>query len=394
MPHTRKIVVFLCPKSVLYGREGDGYTTPARENPSAACSRFLAFPATTFVVVKFRLDGNEQMNTHTAQIIPLFTKNLQGETVQLCNARDLHTKLQVGKDFSTWITDRIKEYKLIEGEDFHSILGKNEFSPDLGKNDCSPETGVKRGRGRPAKDYCLTIDTAKELAMIENNDQGRAIRKYFIAVEKEARRAGLLATETITPAQQNALQQIIDRLAGGDNRKRPALWSRFNNHFKLGGYKQLPAVKFEEAAAYLEGLSGEYLPKPEPVNALRELPAEPQASPLDAIFSAEVQATRQKFYKWLDACRAQMIKAGIEEPAWPDVDVEQLALAMMGEQIGMMRFQLFIDRHHKLHVSTIPREARITTAEQLPDMIANGGAQVPKALLPKIIEAVAKRMQC
>lgn len=200
--------------------------------------------------------------------------------------------------------------------------------------------------------------------------------------------------QAITTGQQNALQQIVKRIAAGDGKRTVALWSRFNNHFRLGSYKHLNPDLFAEAVTYLEGISGEYLPKPEPVNALRELPAEPQTSPLDAIFSSEVEATRQKFYKWLDACRAQMKKAGIEEPAWPDVDVEQLALAMMCEQIGMMRFQLFIDRHQKLHVSTIPRDARITTAEQLPDMIANGGAQVPKAVLPKIIEAVAKRMQC
>ena len=31
------------------------------------------------------------------------------------------------------------------------------------------------------------MDTAKELAMIENNDKGRKVRKYFIEMEKIAR---------------------------------------------------------------------------------------------------------------------------------------------------------------------------------------------------------------
>ncbi len=33
------------------------------------------------------------------------------------------------------------------------------------------------------KEYYLTIDMAQELCMVENNDIGRKIRKYFIEVE-------------------------------------------------------------------------------------------------------------------------------------------------------------------------------------------------------------------
>ena len=33
--------------------------------------------------------------------------------------------------------------------------------------------------------YYLTIDMSKELCMVENNETGRKIRKYFIEVEKD-----------------------------------------------------------------------------------------------------------------------------------------------------------------------------------------------------------------
>ena len=41
--------------------------------------------------------------------------------------------------------------------------------------------------GRSRKEYALSLDMAKELCMIENNEQGRLFRKYFIEVEKASR---------------------------------------------------------------------------------------------------------------------------------------------------------------------------------------------------------------
>ena len=52
------------------------------------------------------------------QIIAI-TKALIGETsVQTVNARQLHEFLEVGKDFSTWVKDRIDQYSFVENQDF------------------------------------------------------------------------------------------------------------------------------------------------------------------------------------------------------------------------------------------------------------------------------------
>lgn len=87
---------------------------------------------------------------------------------QLVDARELHEKLKSKRDFSNWITDKIQKYDFIENIDFTTILLKS--------------TG-----GRPRTEYALTLDTAKEIAMVENNEEGRKIRRYFIEVEKKAR---------------------------------------------------------------------------------------------------------------------------------------------------------------------------------------------------------------
>ena len=101
------------------------------------------------------------------------------DAVTTVNARKLHAFLGVGKDFSTWIKDRIAKFGFLEGQDYVCIEGFD--SPALGNQS-------RRGGDRRSKDYHLTLDMAKELAMIERTPQGKAARQYFIACEKELRR--------------------------------------------------------------------------------------------------------------------------------------------------------------------------------------------------------------
>ncbi|EOK9890186.1 antA/AntB antirepressor family protein [Escherichia coli] len=117
----------------------------------------------------------------TSQLIPVFNGTISNETTLLVNARDLHTFLDVGKRFASWIVERIAEYGFVENQDFMIISQVRE----------------KIGRGRPAKDYHLTLDTAKELAMVERNEKGRQIRRYFIECEKKLRQSLLPAPMNI-----------------------------------------------------------------------------------------------------------------------------------------------------------------------------------------------------
>jgi len=94
------------------------------------------------------------------------TKNATGQVV--VSARELHQFLGIGKDFTTWFKDRAEKYELQEGVEFSPILGKTS----------------KQG-GRPQTDYALTVETAKELSMVENNDKGKEARRYFIECERK-----------------------------------------------------------------------------------------------------------------------------------------------------------------------------------------------------------------
>ncbi len=127
----------------------------------------------------------------TQQLIPVFNGALGDRQQQLCDAQDLHTFLSVQTRFNDWVARRIEQYGFIEGEDFYSFLSKSEG-------------------GRPSTQYHLTLDTAKELAMVENNDQGRQVRRYFIAMEREARESR--GVSYLSVAQQLAFHRQVPKL--------------------------------------------------------------------------------------------------------------------------------------------------------------------------------------
>ncbi len=60
--------------------------------------------------------------------------------------------------------------------------------------------------------------------------------------------------ETLSPAQQHELQVIVARRAQDSGKLRAEIWSRFDKHFRIARYSQLPASRFEEAKTYLETL--------------------------------------------------------------------------------------------------------------------------------------------
>jgi len=51
-------------------------------------------------------------------LIPLTTQHIGDDAIQTVNARELHAFLEVGKDFSTWISSRIQWYGFVENQDY------------------------------------------------------------------------------------------------------------------------------------------------------------------------------------------------------------------------------------------------------------------------------------
>ncbi|MHC1788978.1 antA/AntB antirepressor family protein [Solidesulfovibrio sp.] len=118
-------------------------------------------------------DAGKLASTPELVYIPVTPGSIAGRAMPTVNARELHAFLEVETKFADWITRRIDEYGFIEDQDYIRTVLKT------GKR--SNVTQI---------DYHLTIDTAKELSMVEKNERGRQARRYFIDCERRTREGG------------------------------------------------------------------------------------------------------------------------------------------------------------------------------------------------------------
>ncbi|HIE8337037.1 TPA: antA/AntB antirepressor family protein [Salmonella enterica] len=168
------------------------------------------------------------------QLIPVFNGTINNESVLLCDARDLHAFLEVGKDFSTWIRTRITEYGFVENQDF-ILLPKNG------------EQKIGRG-GHNRKDYHLALDTAKELAMVERNEQGRQVRRYFIECEKKLH----LQSSTVLAPHRECLPKMVYHHQSKYNPYRAYAWDGEKNVY-VGCYPTVDEAVAAQERFYQNG---------------------------------------------------------------------------------------------------------------------------------------------
>lgn len=171
------------------------------------------------------------------QVPITITTNEQGSSV--VSARELYDFLEVKTKFPDWCK-RMFEYGFEPSKDYIEVYPKNEIN--LG--------------GRPSVDYALTIDTAKEIAMLQRSDKGKAARQYFIECER-------LAKEVVKPKTQiEVLLESVQLLAQQEQRI-----SQLETKFA-----QLEESKNEAVAGLLSAeRSTEPLPEETPRMKIRKL---------------------------------------------------------------------------------------------------------------------------
>ena len=94
------------------------------------------------------------------------TENEKGEPT--VNCRELYKFLEVTDRYSRWF-DRMCEYGFVENRDFTSV---------------KDYTVVNNGAKKELDNHILSLNMAKEIAMLQRNEKCKQVRQYFIEVEK------------------------------------------------------------------------------------------------------------------------------------------------------------------------------------------------------------------
>lgn len=100
------------------------------------------------------------------ELVPVYVTST-GEKVVY--GTELHAKLKPGTVFADWIKRRLSECDAVEDKDYEVFRKKEKNSKG----------------GRPALEYLMKLDIAKEMAMLEHNETGKQVRRYFIRVEEK-----------------------------------------------------------------------------------------------------------------------------------------------------------------------------------------------------------------
>ena len=185
----------------------------------------------------------DEMKVLEKSIIPIYEKNcIDGSNFheQVVDARELWKVLGVGRDFSHWVKERLEAIGAVENTDF-CLLAQN---------------GEQSGRGGYNRiDYILTMDTAKEMAMLERNDKGKMIRRYFIEAEKRYREMKIIRARS--KAERRLFTDILKEVLPESQNKK---WA----------YKQYTDLVYKHVTGYNAKQLRELYDKPKDAN-VREL---------------------------------------------------------------------------------------------------------------------------
>lgn len=288
------------------------------------------------------------------ELIPVLRGEIGGLTQNVVDGRALHSFLGNRDMFANWIKLRVEQYGFQPDQDFCLILAQTKIKGDS-----------QRGGDRRSRDYHLTLDMAKELSMVENNDKGREARRYFITMERRAleamgqasalstAEAPALSSDTLLPSEQQTLQEIVRaKLADTPERIRSRafaeVWSRVHNRFRVSKYDQIRRDQLAEAIVYVTQMT------------LRTKGAAAMPAP-QTYEPAEVPAMA--------------------------LETAHQALQMIVEQ---ERFFLEFNRDGQMVLTHIPRDALVVRPQDLAQAIAS--RLIPDAYLLGILRVVADRV--
>ena len=291
--------------SSLVGVE-TGHTTPARENPDAASYLPRVRPTA-------RIEGGLSQKKYEVSMTALTIGTSEIRQIDgLYSLNDLH-KASGGEP-------RHRPNYFLENQQTKDLIGEIQIA-GIPAITAKPRVGTYACKELVIA-YAAWISPAFHLKVIQ----------VFLAQVGRA----LPVPEAITKSQQGELATLIaERFPSGKDR--PYAWSRFNNHFRLASYKDLPASRFGEACEYIRTM-------PEQMPALPR----PAVNLLDKDYFAKVRDIAIKFAD-------DWVRVGKGEDVHPTLTIPDDVLAgIVAQQLSKHNFRLYVDYTGSLSVEAMP----------------------------------------
>lgn len=124
------------------------------------------------------------------ELVPVYETS-NGEKVVY--GSELHEVLGVRTPYKDWSSRRLLDVDAAENEDFEAA------------QICAPS-------GQTKKDHIIKLDTAKEMAMLERNEKGKQVRRYFIQVEKKFKTGKPKSALEMLQLQSQALFEVNEKV--------------------------------------------------------------------------------------------------------------------------------------------------------------------------------------
>lgn len=169
--------------------------------------------------------------------------------IKVVYGSELHKVLEVKTPYKDWSERRLSDCDAEENKDFEAA------------QICAPS-------GQTKKEHIICLDIAKEMAMLERNEKGKKVRKYFIAVEEKYKKSEIDIAQ-LSPELQ-MFKQMFDTIAQQQlEQKRQAeqlftinesvkeLQAKIETHnedyFTVAGYASLRGIKVDVNKANMFG---------------------------------------------------------------------------------------------------------------------------------------------
>lgn len=204
-----------------------------------------------------------------------------------------------------------KHYFIVSGQELSSFrLRLTESKSQISPKARALTLWTERGAARHAK----MLNSDKAWDMFELLEE----TFFRVAAQQLPDTQELSSAAPLTPDQQCTLQALvkakIEALPEGQRKGRglyPQIWSRFNNHFRIARYCQLPQCRLSEAITYLTQMElaiprKEELPAAEPIPSV--LPG--QALPPSVLETMTASQRARRFRKVLEEVHELAKKVG------------------------------------------------------------------------------------